>query len=432
MLTGPLAQRLCDVSKSTPVGEAFRSSWLPVLRIERLEAGGSPVPFTLLGEPLVAFRAANGEVAVFDEHCPHRGCSLSIAHPKDDSLVCVFHGWKFHVSGKCIDTPSEADPKFTSRVPLRSYPTREAGGALWVCLDRKAPPPFPDFLFNQLPADRLYARVGMCEYNWLTGVEGVLDPSHVGVLHADWVGVPPSPGAKVSQDVLMSGQNLVPKIEIEPTEYGFSYAAIRSLPDGQTHMRVHEYVAPSGVFVGNSTAERQLFVCLTPIDNFRTMFWFFWFTPDGPMTPDIRAFALQGADLNDDNYCGSLREQPFWGQNRDKVRNQDSFTGLNSILFEDIVAGEAQGRWTDPKREFLGPSDAAIGYLRRYLLDRIPETGTAALAHEGPVDYVSIAGIAGVHGLSTDWKTWVAEERARRRSRLSKAPGSLKDAVPAE
>jgi phthalate 4,5-dioxygenase len=419
MLSEEKSKLLCDISPGAPMGEAMARFWLPVMRGARLEAGGFAIKFKLLCRDFVAFRGKSGEVAIFDERCPHRGCSLEIAHAQDDSLVCFFHGWKFHVSGKCIETPNESDPTFPSRVPLKAYPTHESAGIIWGYFGGGAPPPFPDLIFNHLPAEHVYPRVAVANYNWLTGLEAILDPAHVTLLHRDWVGAVPNKAANPSQDIEAMRNDAAPSIDFETTDYGFRYSASRSTGHGGTYLRVSEYVAPSGVMIPTTEPERRLMIISVPIDNYWSNQWYIWYSLDGPMPEHVRAYARGGTDSDDDDFYASLRGKPFYGQDRRAIRAGKSTTGLYDIMFEDFVAGEAQGAWPDRTKEFLGQADMAIMKARRYLLDQVSSSEQRQWAHGPNVEYASIQSLATQVQESVDWRQIADQARAKRAADLT-------------
>src|ERR1700743_2479014 len=93
------------VEGDAPMGQMMRQNhWIPALRAARLEADGPPVRVRLFGEDYVAFRATDGRVGFFDERCPHRGVSLTLARNEHCALRCIFHGMKFDVSGTVLET----------------------------------------------------------------------------------------------------------------------------------------------------------------------------------------------------------------------------------------------------------------------------------------------------------------------------------------
>src|SRR5699024_3183550 len=107
----------------TPMGQLFRRYWIPAIASDELKSDGAPVKVKLLHEDLVAFRDTEGNVGLVDEKCPHRGTSLSLGINSDCGLTCVYHGWKFDVSGDCVDIPSEpTNSTLKEKVKLKSYP----------------------------------------------------------------------------------------------------------------------------------------------------------------------------------------------------------------------------------------------------------------------------------------------------------------------
>jgi Rieske [2Fe-2S] domain len=58
------------------------------------------------------------------QQCPHRGASLFYGRNEECGLRCTYHGWKFGVTGQCVDQRSELHP-FSQRIKIVSYPVRE-------------------------------------------------------------------------------------------------------------------------------------------------------------------------------------------------------------------------------------------------------------------------------------------------------------------
>jgi phthalate 4,5-dioxygenase oxygenase subunit len=114
--------------------------WQPLLSSAELQPGGPPLRASVAGEQagLVAFRDANGRVGVFHEACPHVGtarASLALGQTESDGLRCRFHGWKFDVTGACIDIPDLPKSVDFGRYPrARALETVERGGLIWVRL----------------------------------------------------------------------------------------------------------------------------------------------------------------------------------------------------------------------------------------------------------------------------------------------------------
>src|SRR5881296_3849761 len=136
MLTGDDNQLLTRIGPGTPMGELMRQYWQPaVLSAELAERDGPPLRVRLLGEELIAFRDTEGRVGLIQNACMHRGASLFFGRNEENGLRCVYHGWKFDVSGQCVDMPSEpAESKFKAKIRATAYPCRERNGVIWAYL----------------------------------------------------------------------------------------------------------------------------------------------------------------------------------------------------------------------------------------------------------------------------------------------------------
>src|SRR5256885_6762137 len=141
------------VGPGTPMGNLLRQYWIPAFMPSELAADGPPMRLRLLGENLIAFRTTSGEAGLVKNACPHRGASLFFGRNEEEGLRCVYHGWKFDVTGQCIDMPNEPDRnKFAERIRLIAYPTTEFAGLIWTYMgpSEKQPPP-PNFELTQVP-----------------------------------------------------------------------------------------------------------------------------------------------------------------------------------------------------------------------------------------------------------------------------------------
>src|SRR5437016_782979 len=150
VLTREENELLCRVGPGTAMGEAFRRYWIPALLSEELpEAGGPPITLSLLGEKLIGFRDSEGQVGLLAELCSHRQASLFYARPEEGGIRCIYHGWKYAVDGKILDTPCES-PQTMTKYVLRhpAYPCREVGGIIWTFMGpAEKMPLLPDALW---------------------------------------------------------------------------------------------------------------------------------------------------------------------------------------------------------------------------------------------------------------------------------------------
>ena len=186
MLTREQNELIVRVGPGTPMGNVLRAYWLPAVLSDEVEADGTPLRVRLLGEDLIAFRDSNGGVGLIQNNCPHRGASLFFGRNEQAGLRCVYHGWKFSIDGTCLDMPNEPPASdFRERVRALAYPTRERNGVVWAYLGPSdLIPELPSLEWNLVPPAQRYITKRVQECNWVQAVEGGIDPSHSGFLHA--------------------------------------------------------------------------------------------------------------------------------------------------------------------------------------------------------------------------------------------------------
>ncbi len=94
------------------------------------EVGDAPIERTILDERIVIFRQQDGTVATLDDHCPHYGLRLSTGAIVGNDIECTYHGLRFNGTGQCTFMP--AQPNVPQRFTVRSYPTVERDGTIFV------------------------------------------------------------------------------------------------------------------------------------------------------------------------------------------------------------------------------------------------------------------------------------------------------------
>src|SRR5918994_1131810 len=187
MLSDRDNETLTKVGPGTAMGAVMRHYWQPLLISSELPIpDGPPLRVRLLGEDLVAFRTTDGSVGLVGANCPHRGAPLAFGRNEEGGLRCIYHGWKFNVTGQCVampNVPEESDYK--AKVRTTAYPCQERKGVIWTYMgDSPEPPPFPDMEWAHLPEDCKFIEKQYLECNYAQGMEGDLDPSHISFLHA--------------------------------------------------------------------------------------------------------------------------------------------------------------------------------------------------------------------------------------------------------
>src|SRR3954447_10677000 len=173
----------------TPMGNLMRQYWLPAARSDELPGPDSnPVRILLLNEYLIAFRGTSSRVGLVDDACSHRGASMFFGRNEEDGLRCVYHGWKFDITGQCTDMLSEpSDSEYKNKVKITAYPCVERGGIVWTYMGSRPAndlPELPELEANLMAEQgRGTVRVNMFEWNWFQCMENNMDTAHQGILH---------------------------------------------------------------------------------------------------------------------------------------------------------------------------------------------------------------------------------------------------------
>src|SRR5678809_1624169 len=148
MVTHEQNEILTRTGPGTSMGDLFRRYWLPALHAAELpEPDCAPVRVKLLSERLIAFRDTENRLGLIDEFCAHRGVSLWFGRNEECGLRCPYHGWKYDVTGQCVDMPNEPEQSaFAKKVKLQSYPLVERGGVLWTYMGPpESQPPLAEY-----------------------------------------------------------------------------------------------------------------------------------------------------------------------------------------------------------------------------------------------------------------------------------------------
>ena len=270
---------MCRVGAGTPMGNALRRYWVPVLSSYQLPAPDcDPVSVEIFGEKLVAFRNTEGAIGVLDEHCCHRSASLVLGRVEGCGIRCLFHGWKYAVDGTVMETPNVADPRFRARFKARAYPVREAGGIIWTYVGPKElEPPFPHWPYFDYPSERRLTVTFVVPANFVQVQEALLDSSHLTILHQDSFKRPASADIDFVGNVINVDGRPDPKVEAEETTFGFHYAALRQIQSEQglkTEARITSYCAPFHILNANG----DFVGMVVPIDDYRTLHHFVWWS----------------------------------------------------------------------------------------------------------------------------------------------------------
>jgi len=354
MLSKEENELLTRTGAGTPMGDLLRRYWIPAFLSEELPGPDCPpIQVRLMGEELVAFRDSEGRIGLLDEHCYHRGTSLYYGRNEECGLRCIYHGWKYDVEGRVVDTPAEpADSRFKEKLRITAYPTHEAAGIVWAYMGPPEKQPlFPDYEFCSVPLDSTHATKSFQECNYLQGVEGECDTTHLQYLH--WQFDP-------SGHMRDYYRNPMREYIIEETDFGIRLVALREGGPNQTYVRVSSIVMPMLCWIpSGGTGSVHMYVPAG--DDGHS-----WrFNLDLNVTPERRA---AHEPFTQPDYTKIRNLGNHYLQDRDLQRTFN-FTGMgNSFVIHDSCATETMGAIYDRSKEHLAVSDRAVIAMRHYLL----------------------------------------------------------------
>jgi phenylpropionate dioxygenase-like ring-hydroxylating dioxygenase large terminal subunit len=371
MLTQEMNEFLTRTGPGTPMGELFRRYWIPaLLDWEVAERDGPPVRVKLLGERLIAFRDSEGRVGVLDEFCAHRGVSLWFGRNEECGLRCSYHGWKYDVNGQCVDLPSEPGERVRSRIKLKSYPSAELGGVIWVYMGpAEEKPPLPSFEWVHLPASHRVITKRWQESNYLQALEGGIDSSHVSFLHRGDLATDPfhrnTAGAKFAKSTKTT-------FEIIDAPGGMLIGARRDADPGNNYWRITQWIMPWYTLIPPYAGNALNGHAWVPMDDENCMAWSMTFHPTQPIPDEHVALIKDGNGVHAELIPGTFR--PVANRTNDylidraKQRSGRHYSGVKGLAMQDASIQESQGIVADRTKEHLVTTDRAIVAARQRLI----------------------------------------------------------------
>lgn len=314
---------------------------------------GTEKPFgiTLLGRTWALARLSTGLVA-FEDRCIHRLAPLRIGTVCGDRLQCMYHGWTYDVTGRCLDIPAlgpDVAIPAKARVPTAAAVV-ERYGLIWMAVaDPVAPfPVFPEWGAPGFDCAMNEPRRTPVSVGHL--VDNFLDATHLSTVHASTFGVTDDP--------------VVPPFDVERD--GWIASSLCTIPyrnydDPLVATGEHPLVQPQELFkqvLGPSTALVRLGFPLTG----KTITFLFAACPEtGDRT---RLFKLMARD----DYDG------------DAARMAEALEFEDRVLDEDLVVLEAYDERRlalDLRTEVHTRADRLSVVYRRLLADLVASTVAA-------------------------------------------------------
>lgn len=374
---------LTQTGPETPMGGMFRRYWIPALLAEELaEADGTPVRVQLLSERMIAFRDTAGRAALIEEFCAHRGVSLWFGRNEECGLRCPYHGWKYDVTGRCVDLPSEpATSSFRAMIRLRAYPLIERGGVLWTYMGPpEHQPPLPEFEFAMVPPEQTFTSKRLQYCNWLQALEGGIDSSHVSWLHRDALASDPLMVGSRGNQYNMNDMQV--RFEVADHPAGLFIGARRNAEAGKHYWRITPWCMPSFTMIpprGDHPVHGHFWI---PIDDGNCWAWSFDYHPTRALTGTELQAMRDGKGIHVKTIPGTY--VPVANRDNDYMIDRAgqkagrTYSGVAGIGMQDASLQESMGPIVDRSREHLLTTDNGIIMARQRLM-----RAARALAEKG-------------------------------------------------
>ena len=262
------------------------------------------------------------------------------------------------MEGNVLDTPAEpAGSDFKTKLKHVAYPTVEAAGIVFAYLGpRDKMPLFPNYEWALLPKEQTYVTKGLLECNYLQGLEGECDSSHLSFLHREFT---------ASGRRQLFALDSAPAYETEETDFGVRLIATRNAGPDTQYVRVSSFVMPIACWVPARNRETHIYV---PVDDEHAWRYDLGFLQDRkPTEEDWNRKSQIGPD-----YRRIRNLQNNYLQDRQRQATRD-YTGIENFLNHDGCATESMGPIFDRSREHLGVSDKAVIAVRKFLINAVKE-----------------------------------------------------------
>jgi phthalate 4,5-dioxygenase oxygenase subunit len=420
MTTAIEGAELTRTCAGTAMGELMRHYWLPAALSSELARDGAPLRLMLLGEKLIAFRDSTGRVGVMDHRCPHRCASLFLGRNENGGIRCIYHGWKYDVAGNCIDMPNVAPQQdFSRKVKAKAYRVIERSGLLWVYMGSREAPSLPALDILDIPDDEIGVSLIQRDCNYLQAMEGDIDTSHFGVLHAGHV----DPDDVAEDDPFRHTiATRAPEYHVADSAWGTQYAAYRPAGAGRTYWRFGNFMFPFRGQQPSSEFDRNINArAWVPLDDEHTMFVFLWWKRGVTAMTQSQVTFKDGRPIggtsrgnkflpNTSDWLGRFRlaanPQNDWGIDRTAQHEGVIYSGIEGIHLQDQAITESMGPITDHTFEHLAPSDQMITRTRRRLLIAARALRDKAVLPPGVEDPDVFRGARSGYFVSDDTSSW--------------------------
>jgi hypothetical protein len=209
-------------------------------------------------------------------------------------------------------------------------------------------------------------------------------------------------------------ERLVASMEIDVTDYGFTYAGIRRHDDFDW-IRCYHWILPSfhmrgqvaGLFQRPGQQKTMNGHIWIPQDDHHTWVYSYMYSaePSQPVEHSYEAETRMGRGANIGPGYRPIRNRSNDYLIDRQLQKTKTFTGIDGINTQDFALQEGMGPILDRSREHVGSTDRAIILLRQILLDQLKrmEAGEPLKAID-PASYRNIRAVDTLVPKDRPWK----------------------------
>jgi 5,5'-dehydrodivanillate O-demethylase len=346
---------LTEVGPGTPMGDLMRRYWQPVAAVADLAGSRFRTKqVKILGEELVVYRDRSGNLGMVAANCAHRRANLSYGVVEEDGIRCVYHGWKFDATGRCIEQPYEdtthPEDNYRDKCSITAYPVQEMTGLVWAYMGPEPAPLLPRWA--PMVWDNCVRDIGVVELpcSWLQCQENTLDPVHTEWLHQYGGGYYRSLLKDEAPELGHEPQHV--KVGFDVFEHGIIK---RRLTRGQTEdsdpWKVgHPMLFPNILLSGNPLQNQMQF--RVPIDDSHTLHFTLHTFQAAPGTEAPRQDTIPARHIELYDADGNFKD-------------------IGVFFQQDYLVWVNQGPIAKRNLEKLGESDKGVILFRKQLIEQV-------------------------------------------------------------
>lgn len=236
------------------------------------ELGKKPLARTIMDEPLVLFRDAEGRPAALLNRCLHRNAQLSEGDCFDGLIGCPYHGWTYDAEGRVVNIPSEGPENFVRPDrTLEHFRCQEKHGLVWVYMgdaDDEPGEPFPMPYFTE-DGWEAYYMITPFGNNVTNCAENYMDVPHTVFVHSGWFR---NQKRRQGEAICRRTANSVEIEYLHRDDIGFADWALN--PDRLPMTHTDKFFMPNCTRVDYSWGTERHFVIsshITPVSQYESM-----------------------------------------------------------------------------------------------------------------------------------------------------------------